>query len=453
MQLPIVLLLVLEAFVAAMSLELARWLVEGHFPFDHLEAHWPEFVAFAGATVTGYAAMGLYNARSRERMRGIALRLVFGGVGAFVFMLPLAALLESFRADTKVFVFAATSTVVVAFLLRLAYQNFLAEDLFKRRVLVYGAGRYANSIASLRRRSDRTGFEIVGFVRTPGDAIKVPEDRLVHPTNDLLRWCKSNDVDEIVVAMDDRRKAFPVHDLLQCRLNGVDCIELVSFLERETGRVRLDVLNPSWMIFSEGFRRSLPREATARLLDILASAALLAVAWPIMLAAVIAIVIEDGPRAPIFYRQRRVGKHGRPFDVLKFRSMRVDAESNGAQWAVKGDARVTRVGDFMRKTRVDELPQLLNVLRGDMRFVGPRPERPELVRGLEDRLPYYTERHSVKPGLTGWAQLCYPYGASEADSLQKLQYDLYYIKNRSLLFDIAVLVQTVEVILFGKGAR
>jgi sugar transferase (PEP-CTERM system associated) len=214
------------------------------------------------------------------------------------------------------------------------------------------------------------------------------------------------------------------------------------------------VLNPSWIIFGEGFRATQVERWLERGFDIVASLLLLLLAVPIMLVTTIAIMIEDGFRVPVLYRQRRVGQHGRVFDVLKFRSMRVDAEPEGeAQWAVQDDPRVTRVGGVIRKTRIDELPQLCNVLRGEMSFVGPRPERPEFVEQLEERIPYYRERHSVKPGITGWAQLCYPYGSSERDALEKLQYDLYYVKNRSLLFDLAILVQTVEVVLWGKGAR
>jgi sugar transferase (PEP-CTERM system associated) len=218
--------------------------------------------------------------------------------------------------------------------------------------------------------------------------------------------------------------------------------------------VRLDVLNPSWIIFGEGFRVSLVQRALERGFDVAATLGLLLVSAPFMIAVTLAIWIEDGLRAPVLYRQRRVGRHGAVFDVLKFRSMRTDAEPTGeAVWAVKNDPRVTRVGAVIRKTRLDELPQLFNVLRGDMSFVGPRPERPEFVHQLEERIPYYRERHTVKPGITGWAQLCYPYGSSERDAIEKLQYDLYYVKNRSLLFDLVILIQTVEVVLWGKGAR
>jgi sugar transferase (PEP-CTERM system associated) len=256
-----------------------------------------------------------------------------------------------------------------------------------------------------------------------------------------------------VVAMDDRRRGFPILELLECRLAGIDVTELLSFLERETGRVRIDVLNPSWMIFGEGFRRDTLRLMSSRSLDLLASSILVLITLPLMLATWLAIKLEEGWSAPVLYRQERVGLGGRTFRLLKFRSMRTDAEANGAQWAAKEDARVTRVGAVIRKFRIDELPQMLNVLRGHMSFVGPRPERPEFVADLAQKIPYYIQRHCVKPGITGWAQLCYPYGSSEQDALEKLQYDLYYIKNNSLLFDLAILVQTAEVVFMGQGAR
>jgi sugar transferase (PEP-CTERM system associated) len=252
--------------------------------------------------------------------------------------------------------------------------------------------------------------------------------------------------------MDDRRRDFPMEDFLECRLAGIDVLELASFLERETGKVRLDVLNPSWIVLGEGFKDSTLQQALVRAFDVLVSILLLVPAIPLLLLAAAAIRLEDGWRAPILYRQQRVGRYNKVFELLKLRSMRENAEQTGAVWAVPDDPRITRVGSFIRKTRIDELPQLVNVLRGDMSFVGPRPERPEFVEQLAKAIPYYRGRHAVKPGITGWAQLCYPYGASEKDALEKLQYDLFYVKNRSLLFDFAILVQTVEVIVWRKGA-
>jgi sugar transferase (PEP-CTERM system associated) len=244
-----------------------------------------------------------------------------------------------------------------------------------------------------------------------------------------------------------------MEELLECRLSGIDVLELATFLERETGKVRLDVTNPSWIVLGEGFRESSLLQAIERTFDIVVSLVLLLPALPLMLLAAIAIRVEDGLSAPVFYRQSRVGRYNRPFQILKFRSMCQNAEEEGAVWALPRDPRITRVGAFIRTTRIDELPQLINVLRGDMSFVGPRPERPEFVDELAKAIPYYRSRHAVKPGITGWAQLCYPYGASSHDALEKLQYDLFYVKHRSLIFDLAIVLQTVEVVLWGKGAR
>lgn len=219
------------------------------------------------------------------------------------------------------------------------------------------------------------------------------------------------------------------------------------------GKIKLDVLDPSWMFLSDGFRGGAVRAYLKRLFDITLAVLLLPLLLPLMLLVAVAVFIEGGLRGPILYRQVRVGENGRPFQIVKFRSMKTDAEKDGAQWATRNDARVTRVGAVIRKVRLDELPQILNVLRGNMSFVGPRPERPEFVEQLAEKIPYYNERHRVKPGLTGWAQICYQYGASQEDAFEKLQYDLYYVKNYSLLLDLMILVQTVEVVLMGKGAH
>jgi sugar transferase (PEP-CTERM system associated) len=347
--------------------------------------------------------------------------------------------------------FGAAAGLLVS---RITFSHLVDESLFKRRVLVYGCGRNATAIANLRRRSDRRGFQVVGFVRAHEEEFSVAPGTLLEAPNGLSDLCLRNDVDEVVVAMEDRRRGFPILELLECRLAGIDVTEILTFLERETGRVRIDLLNPSWLIFGEGFRRNSMRLFSARVLDLAASSLILLLAFPVMLATALAIKLEEGWRAPVLYAQRRVGLGGRPFNVLKFRSMRQDAEGDGqARWATKGDARVTRVGAFIRKCRIDELPQILPVLQGHMSFVGPRPERPEFVAELSQKIPYYVQRHCVKPGITGWAQLCYPYGSSEQDALEKLQYDLYYIKNNTLVFDLAILLQTVEVVVMGQGGR
>jgi sugar transferase (PEP-CTERM system associated) len=414
----------------------------------------PRGVVFAGVLFVSMAAMGLYNSRQRSRLAGLIARVAASVIAGGMVITILFYIFPDLHIGRG----ALLISLVIAFggsvIARVVFDTLVDEDLFKRRVLVYGSGRRGASIARLRRRSDRRGFVVVGFVSADGDEdSEVPDNEKLATSVDLLTLCEKHRVDEIVVAMDDRRRRFPMDQLLECRLEGVEILELVTFLERETGKVRLDLLNPSWMIFSEGFGRGRIHDTLERAFDILASLALLVVAAPLMVLTALAIKIMEGPKASIFYRQVRVGQYGRPFRLLKFRSMREDAEKNGAQWAQKNDSRVTPIGAFTRLTRIDELPQILNVLRGEMSFVGPRPERPEFVGQLEERIPYYRERHTIKPGITGWAQLCYPYGSSEQDAIEKLQYDLFYVKNHSLLFYLAILVQTVEVIVWRKGAR
>lgn len=410
---------------------------------------------FAGVMFMSMTAMGLYNARQRFRLIGLVARVAASVFGGAMLIAIVFYLRPSLQMDRATLLWAAFVAFVGAAIVRFVFDKIVDQEIFKRRVLVYGSGRRGQSIARLRRRSDRRGFVAIGFVPADGDDPNaVPANQKLQPVSDLLSLCRQHRIDEIVVAMDDRRRQFPMDQLLECRLEGVDIVELVTFLERETGKVRLDVLHPSWMIFAEGFRQGRIHGSLERAFDVIASLILLTVALPVMLLTAIAIKVSEGPSASIFYRQMRVGQYGRTFKLLKFRSMREDAEHDGqAQWAQKNDQRVTAVGSFIRMTRVDELPQILNVLRGEMSFVGPRPERPQFVAQLNERIPYYRERHSIKPGITGWAQLCYPYGSSEQDATEKLQYDLYYVKNHSLIFYIAILVQTVEVIVWGKGAR
>ena len=415
---------------------------------------WQFTLVFVFACVVTMAGLGLFSRRQRANTAGLLVRIAVAVLIGALLAVLLARIIEFGEIWLRIVARAAVFGVLFAGLSRLLVGKLINEDIFRRKILVFGAGSRAASIANLRRRSDLRGFKIDGFIAAGGEDSVVPADRLLMLNRPLVSIAIERQIDEIVVAMDDRRRNFPVAELLECRLAGVDVIEVISFLERETGKVRLDVLHPSWLIFSGGFRRDAARELTRRAFDVLASLLLLLIASPLMLLAAIAIKLEDGITAPVFYRQTRVGLLGRHFEIIKFRSMATDAEKDGlAKWATTDDNRVTVAGKLMRKTRVDELPQILNVFKGDMSFVGPRPERPQFVEQLSEKIPYYRERHWVKPGITGWAQLCYAYGASEADAAEKLQYDLFYVKNHGLLFDLMILVQTAEVILLGKGAR
>jgi sugar transferase (PEP-CTERM system associated) len=417
---------------------------------------WHRAALFSAVTFVSFIAFGLYTSRQRARTLGLALRIAVAVLSATAGTAIVFYVVPNLEVGRGVMAIAAVLSIVASFAARVLFSHIVDIEVFKRRVLVYGADRRAATLASLRRRTDRRGHVLVGFVRAPGEEIVVPPARILPLENDtdLPRLCRRLDVDEVVVAMEDRRREFPIAALLECRLAGLDVTELVSFLERETGRVRVDLLNPGWMIFGGGFKRDAIRRFTSRVLDLAASAVILIISLPVIFLTLLAIKLEDGWRSDVFYRQPRVGYNGRIFDLLKFRSMRADAERDGqAVWAQKNDPRVTHVGQLIRKLRIDELPQIINVLCGHMSLVGPRPERPHFVEELSGKIPYYLQRHCVKPGITGWAQLCYPYGSSEHDALQKLQYDLYYIKNNSFLFDLAIILQTAEVVFMGKGAR
>jgi sugar transferase (PEP-CTERM system associated) len=455
-QLPLALLALVEGIVFFFAPSAVAWIASyAGIAIGDTPSVWGRGVLFASIMFVGMAAMGLYNARLRSRLAGIMARVAASAFGTAMVIAILAYLIPTLHIERSELLLICTLAFAGSFVVRTVFDRFVDEDLFKRRVLVYGGGKRAGSIARLRRRSDRRGFIVVGYVLADGDELdEMSRTEHLGGERTLLDLCRYHEVDEIVVAMDDRRRQFPMEQLLECRLEGVEIVDLVTFLERETGKVRLDVLNPSWMIFSEGFRQGRIHSTLERAFDIVASLILLVLTSPFMILTILAIKLSEGPRASIFYGQLRVGQYGRPFKVLKFRSMREDAERDGkAQWAQKNDNRVTKVGAFIRLTRIDELPQILNVLRGEMSFVGPRPERPEFVEQLNEKIPYYRERHSIKPGITGWAQLCYPYGSSEQDATEKLQYDLFYVKNHSLLFYVAILVQTVEVIVWRKGAR
>jgi len=353
----------------------------------------------------------------------------------------------------SVLISAILSSFIGILITRYCFYRFVNLDKLKRRVLVIGGGLRASNLEVVNSSYVYRGFEIVGYVALDDEAVSVPDPIRLDDDCTLADVIKREKVDEVVIAVDDRRKKLPVDELLDIKMSGVIVMDLQTFYEREQRLVFLETLTPSWLVFSDGFVNDGARPIVKRSFDVVASILLLAVSWWVMLITALAIWLESGFGAPILYRQIRVGYRDQPFKVIKFRSMRVDAERNGAQFADEVDDRVTRVGRVIRKCRIDELPQLFNVLKGDMSFVGPRPERPEFVEGFEKNIPYYKERHRVKPGITGWAQLCYPYGASEKDTWQKLQYDLYYVKNYSLFLDLTIMVSTVEVVLWGRGAR
>jgi sugar transferase (PEP-CTERM system associated) len=331
----------------------------------------------------------------------------------------------------------------------------LTRTVFPHRILVLGTGAEARAVEQCLAEANQPNLKLMGFfaLDAGGAAPAVAAHRIVSRGRPIDETAWRLGVNEVVVAVREQRGGvLPLERLLNCRISGVRVTDLAGFYERIRGEVPVESLKASWLIYGDGFRQSRWRGAVKRLFDVLVALALLALAAPLMLLVAAAITLDSG--APVIYRQERVGARGVKFMLLKFRSMVVDAEANGeAQWAAVGDARITRVGRFIRRARIDELPQLLNVLKGEMSFVGPRPERPCFVDELTDKIPFYGVRHSLKPGITGWAQVRCSYSDSVEGSARKLQFDLYYVKNHTFVLDLLILLETVRVVLSGEGAR
>ncbi|KAF0182306.1 MAG: sugar transferase [Nitrospirae bacterium] len=322
---------------------------------------------------------------------------------------------------------------------------------FSQRILVVGTGRLARKIGNLIISRNHK-YHLVGFVECGSEGRVISDEEIVGSSAMICGIAEQKNANKIVVAVSDRRGKIPVKELLECKLSGIDVMDAAAFFEVMNGKLMIDHLVPSALIYSDGFRVNQTRKFFKRIVDVCCALGLFMVVLPLL--PLIALLVKLDSAGPVLFRQSRVGEGGRQFTVLKFRTMRTDAEKlSGAVWAKKDDPRCTRVGRFLRKSRLDELPQLWNVLRGEMSFVGPRPERPEFVKELADEIPYYAKRHSIKPGITGWAQVSYAYGASIEDTYEKLSYDLYYIKHISVVFDMMIVLETIRVVLFGRGSR
>ena len=399
-------------------------------------------------------ALGIYEWPNHLTMGQVRVRIVLSFLlavaiaGGIFLLLPLDP-----PYDNDKILLALLMMVSAMLIMRLLGNEMLPASYRRRRVLIYGTGSRAYIVGQSLLEND-PGIELVGYFRGPQE--KEPPAvglDIVSAKGTLTEVVDRYGVNEIVVAVNERRGgSMPLRELLDCKLHGVQVIDLATHFEQLLGQIHLEAVSAGWLIFGDGFKQGFVRSMVKRFFDVIGSAVLLLLASPVMLFTALMILIEDG--LPIFYRQERVGLDGRNFNVVKFRSMWKDAEKDGApRWAGAGDARVTRVGKMIRKMRIDELPQLFCVLKGDMSLVGPRPERPYFVERLTQDIPYYALRHGIKPGLTGWAQVRYHYGASIKDAEQKLQYDLYYVKNHSWFLDLIILFETVGVVLTGKGAQ
>ena len=408
-------------------------------------------LAFAGVVWTAMIAVGVYSSMALRSLRYAAARMM---VAISLGIIAMSLLDFFFPGSTfwrSTLLFAMALAIAVLLLNRVLTGALIGTSAFRRRVVVLGAGARAERLRQLAARPE-SSFTVVGFIAMTQNPPEVPEAIPRAELHDLGAYVDSLGAAEVVLALEERRNALPLKDLLRVKTMGVHVNDFSSFMERETGRVDLDSVNPSWLIFSDGFSSGRMISSVAkRLFDVLASGLLLALTFPLI--ALFALLVRLDSRGPAFFRQPRVGLYGETFEVIKLRSMRTDAEKDGARWAEKDDPRVTRLGRFIRKVRIDELPQTWSVLKGEMSFVGPRPEVPQFVAQLEEHLPYYAERHMVKPGITGWAQINYPYGASIEDARHKLEYDLYYAKNYTPFLDLLILLQTLRVILWSEGAR
>ncbi len=409
-------------------------------------------LVFAGALQLAMVAVGVYGIEALLSLRFAAARLLVAiSLGVILlsvmsFLFPGSTLWRSNSLYAMIISFAALMLV------RALFGRLLGSEGFKRRVLVLGAGPRAARVRNLAA-GPGAGFVVVGHVDMNDTRSVIPTAINRAHIESLAEHATLLNVSEVVLALEERRNALPLDDLIRVRTTGVHVNELSSFLERETGRVDLDTLNPSWLIFSDGFSSGRRLSSAAkRVFDLVVSLSILVLAAPLIFLVALAIRLESA--GPAFYRQVRIGLYQQRFEIIKLRSMRSDAEAEAREvWAEREDPRITRIGRLIRKLRIDELPQAWNVLKGEMSFVGPRPERPQLVADLQSQLPYYAERHMVKPGITGWAQINYPYGASAADARHKLEYDLYYAKNYTPFLDLLILLQTARVILWPEGAR
>jgi sugar transferase (PEP-CTERM system associated) len=405
-------------------------------------------------------SVGLYDLRLRETYRGIVRRIFVSVALAYGIMELLSSLAFSHLGIPRYFLPMHAALIIMTLVVFRYLVNRLGMlELGLKRIIVIGAGDRASIIEKrMRREVDRFGFDLVGFVPVTGDDRQggIQNEKLLDVKIDdgFKHYIAANNVDELVIACDQRRGTLPVHVLFDCKLSGIAITDLLDFMERETGQIVVNLMYPSWVIYSDGF--SAPnylRDALDYSVNCFLASIVVLLTWPFMLVTAIAIFLSDITLkgASVLYRQERVGLDGRLFNIIKFRSMQVDAEKDGPVWASENDARVTKIGQFIRKFRIDELPQVINVFKGEMAFIGPRPERPEFVEQLIQEIPYYNQRHNVKPGLAGWAQLNYPYGSSVSDALEKLKFDLYYVKHQSLMLDVLIFIRTTEVVLFGKG--
>ncbi len=399
------------------------------------------------------SASGFYQPAHNRSLTQSLARAVLALLLALVLAYGIFSFLPDFARGQEVIKAAAMTLVFAVMLHRVYAAHASSNSPDGSKILIFGSGAMASLVGKTLKHADPHA-NIVGYFPGPNEEqTEVPHVEVLNAQASLIDTALAHGVDEIVVALSERRGgSMPLRQLLDCKIKGIRVVDIATYFEKTLGQINVSHVNAGWLIFGDGFNQGAMRTLVKRVFDIVCSTLMIALAAPIMLVTAVAIWFES--HGPVLYRQERVGANGKSFNVVKFRSMRTDAEVDGKpRWATANDDRVTRVGKFIRTARIDELPQLFTVLKGEMSLVGPRPERPYFVDELTREIPYYAVRHSVKPGVTGWAQVRYQYGATMEDSVQKLQYDLYYVKNHTLFLDLVVMFETVAVVLTGKGAR
>ena len=450
-----VLLLGLLDFMLLMAAAEGGWILRARqigMDVDHIATRIAPLLSFSVAIQTAMIAVGVYGPEALQSIRYALARLLVAISLGVLFLSVMHFLLPDITLWRSNSLYAMGLSIALLLGIRILLGSMLGGEAFKRRLVVLGAGNRADRIREIEQRKG-SGFLVVGYIAMNDGVQVIPEAINRSAIYNLADFVVRLAASEVVLALEERRNALPLGDLLRIKTTGVHVNEISTFLERETGRVDLDSVNPSWLIFSDGFSAGRRLSSIAkRLFDVVASSILLLLTGPVILLA--ALLVKLDSKGPAFYRQQRVGLYGEEFWIVKLRTMRQDAELSGqAVWAEKDDPRITRLGYWLRKLRIDELPQTWTVLKGEMSFVGPRPERRQFVEDLEQHLRYYAERHMVKPGITGWAQINYPYGASIEDARNKLEYDLYYAKNYTPFLDLLILIQTLRVVLWPEGAR
>lgn len=416
------------------------------------------FVASHGLSLAGCmfvinSASGLYQHVHNRSVTESCARALLG----LMFGLPLAYAIFSFlpanSSHRDLVTLVAMAAVAAVMVHRVYAAHSGTQSRLRTRILIFGSGQAARSVGQTLKASDPHA-QIVGYLPGPNEENScIPSAEILEMRGSLTETARQLQVNEIVVALSERRGgSMPLRQLLDCKIYGIRVVDIATHFEKTLAQIKISHVNAGWLIFGDGFNQGVFRTGIKRVFDVVCAAAIFVAALPVMLVTAVMIKLESA--GPVFYRQERVGLNGKPFNVIKFRSMRTDAEKDGKpRWATVNDDRVTRVGRFIRRVRIDELPQLINVLQGDMSMVGPRPERQYFVDELISKIPYFAVRQSVKPGVTGWAQVRYEYGSTVEDSVEKLQYDLYYVKNHTLFLDLLIMLETVAVVLTGKGAR